>query len=421
MIGLERNSGKTFLLIRPFFALFESNYRIIGLLLAALPTCSIVAQTEQFWTTARLRMVHEEVENAGVHDARVLTALRETRRHLFVPPAQRKNAYLDMALPIGEGQTISPPFVVAYMTQAIEPRSTDKVLEIGTGSGYQAAVLSPLVAKVYSIEIVESLGQKAAQTLQKLKYDNVHTKVGDGFQGWAEYAPFDKIIVTCSPEKIPPALVEQLQEGGQMVIPLGERYQQTLYRFTKQNGMLKTEPLEPTFFVPMTGRAEELREKKDDPSIPNLLNGGFETTDEKGNLVGWYYLRQGEVLATGANEGQRYLQFHNNTPGRGAQILQAIGTDGRQIKSLRITLSIRASSFSGKQMPPLELNFFDEQRGPAGVQYAGPWPATAAWSKKEARIDVPVKARLAVLAVGLFGGTGELAVDDINLEVTERR
>ncbi len=143
-----------------------------------------------------------------------------------------------MALPIGDSQTISSPFIVALMTAALDPQPTDKVLEIGTGSGYQAAVLSPLVEHVYSIEIVEELGQTAKRTLSRLDYKNVSTRIGDGFLGWPNAAPFDKIIVTCSPESVPRPLIEQLREGGQMIIPVGERYQQTLYRMTKKDGEL---------------------------------------------------------------------------------------------------------------------------------------------------------------------------------------
>ena len=206
-----------------------------------------------------MRMVDEEIVAAGVKNPRVIAAMRATPRHEFVPPNLWPNAYYDMALPIGEGQTISPPFIVAYMTEAIDPQPKDKVLEIGTGSGYQAAVLSGLVQEVYTIEIVESLGKRAAKTLKRLKYENVHTKVGDGYLGWPEHAPFDKIIVTCSPEKVPQALVDQLKEGGRMVIPVGERYQQTLYLLKKTDGKMLREPLLPVIFVPMTGKAEENR------------------------------------------------------------------------------------------------------------------------------------------------------------------
>src|SRR5262249_39247468 len=149
----------------------------------------------------------------------------------------KAKSYYDMGLPIGNQQAISSPLIVSQMTQALKTQPTDKVLEIGTGSGYQAAVLSPLVKDVYTIEIVEPLGKKAKQTLDRLgKYKNVHTKTGDGYQGWPEFAPFDKIIVTCSPEKVPQPLIDQLADGGMMVIPVGERYTQTLYLFTKKGG-----------------------------------------------------------------------------------------------------------------------------------------------------------------------------------------
>src|SRR6266700_1372972 len=174
---------------------------------------------------ARNRMVDEEVIAAGVKDPRVIKSMRSTPRHEFVVQSQWPQAYFDMSLPIGEGQTISPPVIVAYMTEQLDPQPTDKVLEIGTGSGYQAAVLSPLVKDVYSIEIVEQLGKHAKLTLDRLKYTNVHTKIGDGYLGWPDQAPFDKIIVTCSPEKVPQALVDQLKEGGRMIVPVGEPYQ----------------------------------------------------------------------------------------------------------------------------------------------------------------------------------------------------
>ena len=162
-------------------------------------------------------MVARDVVAAGVTHPRVITALRRTPRHEFVPLAERRLAYFDMALPIGEQQTISPPFVVATMTAQLDPQPNDKVLEIGTGSGYQAAILAGVVGEVYTIEIHEPLARTATQTLSRLGYKNVHVKIGDGFQGWPEHAPFDKIIVTCSPEKVPQPLVDQLREGGRMV------------------------------------------------------------------------------------------------------------------------------------------------------------------------------------------------------------
>lgn len=384
------------------------------------------SQSEAQLTEARLKMVREEVAEAGIEDERVIAAIRETPRHLFVSPQQRHLAYLDMALPIGEGQTISPPFIVAYMTEALKPKPTDRVLEIGTGSGYQAAVLSQLVADVYSIEIVSPLGRKAAQTLRRLDYDNVHTKIGDGYQGWAEHAPFDSIIVTCSPERPPPALVQQLREGGRMVVPLGERYQQALVLLTKVNGKLEAETLQPTFFVPMTGRAEDTRVRKDDDGVPRLLNASFEDTDEEGQLLGWYYVRQAEVVSDQeAMHGERYLAFSNAEAGRGAQALQAVGVDGRAIAAIDVSLWIQASQVrpgrSTRELPRVNVSFFDEKQAPCGSQSVGPWYGTITWVKKQATIQVPPKAKLAVIAVGMFGAVGEFAVDSVDLTIRQER
>ena len=175
----------------------------------------------QDYRIAREQMVVEEIEAAGVKDTRVLDSMRVTPRHEFVLTKWKGQAYFDAALPIGDRQTISPPYVVAYMTEQIDPQPSDKVLEIGTGSGYQAAVLSPLVGEVYTIEIVERLARRAEQTLQRLDYENIQVRSGDGYQGWPEAAPFDKIIVTCSPDGIPQPLVDQLEYGGSMIIPVG--------------------------------------------------------------------------------------------------------------------------------------------------------------------------------------------------------
>jgi protein-L-isoaspartate(D-aspartate) O-methyltransferase len=369
----------------------------------------------------RNRMVDEEIVVAGVTTPRVIQAMRMTPRHEFVSLTQRRLAYYDMALPIGNSQTISPPFVVAYMTEQLDPQPGDKVLEIGTGSGYQAAVLSPLVAEVYTIEIVEPLGRKAAAVLRKLGYDNVHAKVGDGYQGWPEHAPFDKIIVTCSPEHVPPALVEQLREGGRMVIPVGERYQQNLTLLKKVNGKMEFEALHPTLFVPMTGRAEERRRVVPDPANPSIHNGDFEEViADSGQPAGWHYQRQLEVVSgDGAPSGDNYITFSNSEPGRGAQALQGMAVDGRIVRHLQLSLYVRGEEIrpgqSLQQQPTLIINFFDENRAVAGEGGAGRWLGTFDWRKETAVIPVPPRAREAVVRIGLLGAIGKISFDQIEI------
>jgi protein-L-isoaspartate(D-aspartate) O-methyltransferase len=208
------------------------------------------------FAAARNRMVERHLVDHGIKDKRVLDAFRTVPRHRFLPPDSQRLAYDDESIPIGEGQTITPPYDVAFMTEVLQPKPTDKVYEVGTGSGYQSAILSRLVKEVYSVEIHAPLGKRAAQVHKELGYTNIHTRIGDGYAGWPEAAPFDAIIVTCAPEKVPQPLVDQLKEGGRMVIPLGTRFNQTVHLMTKQGGKLSDRTLIPTLFVPMTGRAE---------------------------------------------------------------------------------------------------------------------------------------------------------------------
>jgi len=187
-----------------------------------------------------------------ITDKKVLAAMLKVPRHEFIPESLRDQAYKDIPLPIGSGQTISQPYVVALMTQALRLKKGEKVLEIGTGSGYQAAVLAEITPRVYSIEILPELAEKARRTLDRLGYKKVNTRVGDGYLGWKEYAPFDAIIVTCAPEKVPEPLVQQLKDGGRMVIPVEEeRYVQILYLLEKKGGRLVKTGIEHVRFVPM--------------------------------------------------------------------------------------------------------------------------------------------------------------------------
>jgi protein-L-isoaspartate(D-aspartate) O-methyltransferase len=186
--------------------------------------------TDSRFAVERDRMVEQQLASPGrgITNARVLDVMRKVPRHEFVPANIRAHAYSDRPLPIGYDQTVSQPFIVAFMTEKLEPKPTDRVLEIGTGSGYQAAVLAELVKEVYTIEIVEPLARRAEADLQRLGYTNVHVRAGDGYKGWPEAAPFDAVIVTCAPNDVPQPLVEQLKEGGRMIIPVGAGWSQEL-------------------------------------------------------------------------------------------------------------------------------------------------------------------------------------------------
>jgi protein-L-isoaspartate(D-aspartate) O-methyltransferase len=204
-------------------------------------------------------MVREQLVPRGVEDRRVLAAMEKVPREKFVPEDVRAESYQDGPLPIGYGQTISQPYIVAFMTEQLRVQPADHVLEVGTGSGYQAAVLAELVAEVYTIEIVEPLASTAEETLQLLGYKNIHVKVGDGYKGWPEHAPFDAIIVTCAPEHVPQPLVDQVKEGGRMIIPVGNYLAQELYLLEKTNSGMRQSAVLPVRFVPM---AHETDKKK---------------------------------------------------------------------------------------------------------------------------------------------------------------
>lgn len=202
----------------------------------------------------RKRMVEQQIKGRGVDDPLVLKAMNAVPRHLFVPPAQQRNAYRDSPLPIGYGQTISQPYIVAYMTAAIDAQPGQRVLEIGAGSGYQAAVLAEIVDEVYTVEIIPALAQRAAADLRRAGYEDVRVREGDGYYGWEEYAPYDAIVVTAAAPHIPPPLVEQLKPGGKMIIPVGSPFvvQQLMLVEKDADGSLSTQALMPVRFVPFT-------------------------------------------------------------------------------------------------------------------------------------------------------------------------
>jgi len=209
--------------------------------------------------TMREKMVETQIKARGVKDSRVLSAMLKVERQLFVPKDLESSAYSDQPLPIGEGQTISQPYIVALMTELLELKGGEKVLEIGTGSGYQAAILAEMAKEIYTIEIVERLATSAKSLLLALGYQNVNVKAGDGYLGWPDVAPFDAIIVTAAPDHIPKPLLDQLKEGGRMVLPVGT-YTQVLKKIVKRSGRFETTDTIPVIFVPMTG--ERVKKKR---------------------------------------------------------------------------------------------------------------------------------------------------------------
>ncbi len=221
---------------------------VTSLLLAPPPEGTGAVESPE--AQKRGRMVEEQIKIRGIKDRRVLEAMRKVERHRFVPGHLRHLAYADYPLPIGEEQTISQPYIVALMTELLALKGTERILEIGTGSGYQAAILAELAKEVYTIEILEPLARQSERLLKELNYTNVKVKHGDGFLGWPEFAPFDGIIVTCAPDKIPPPLLEQLAEGGSLVIPVGVLWQD-LKLVRKSKGRIREEDVIPVRFVPM--------------------------------------------------------------------------------------------------------------------------------------------------------------------------
>lgn len=239
---------------------FKREVRTLGIFFLSLcfSLYPASAQKKGSYTQMRKNMVEHQLKSRDISDEKVLEAMEKVPRHLFVSPRYRNQAYEDHPLPIGEGQTISQPYIVALMTQYLDLSQGEKVLEIGTGSGYQAAVLSHLTDQVYSIEIREKLAQKAAQRLTQLDYESVTVKCGDGYFGWKKQAPFDAIIVTCAANHVPPPLMNQLKEGGKLIIPLGSvRYFQTLTLVTKVDGKPKVKHISGVRFVPMIGEAQK--------------------------------------------------------------------------------------------------------------------------------------------------------------------
>ncbi len=414
----------------------------IVLLAEETPEQRVAARLEKFPVIERARQMvdNDLLPQGGLTNPAVVDVMRRVPRNRFVPPLHQSIAFRDQAIAIGNAQTISPPYIVAYMTEQLDPKPSDKVLEIGTGSGYQAAVLSLLVDQVYSIEIVEPLGLRAEKTLQTLGMDNVHVKVGDGYKGWPEAAPFDSVIVTCSPESVPQPLIDQLREGGRMIIPIGERYQQTFYLCKKVNGKLEKERLTQALFVPMTGEAEDKREVQPDPNNPSLVGGGFEEVRDNGTPIGWHYARNVQIVQDAeAKEGGRYARFSSDvdtaSPPKGkgrvaakapdnqqksAQVLQGFAVDGRKVSKLRLEFWARGQNIvpmQGRfQSPSVVLWLYDEDRNQIGEILHGPCSGTFPWRQYTPEIVIPKKTREIIILVGLPLAAGQLDVDGVNVK-----
>ena len=233
---------------------------ILSTLVAGFGSCRAERVSEKTdYVKAREQMVSSQIKARGIGDKRVLEAMRKVERHLFVPEKMQSLAYADQPLPIGEGQTISQPYIVAIMTELLNLKGDEKVLEIGTGSGYQAAILGELADTVYTIEIVKPLSERADSLLDAMGYENITVKHGDGYIGWEEHAPFDGIIITCAPPKVPQPLIDQLADGGRMVVPVGTFWQELLL-IEKKDGELRETSVLPVRFVPMTGEGVKKRE-----------------------------------------------------------------------------------------------------------------------------------------------------------------
>jgi protein-L-isoaspartate(D-aspartate) O-methyltransferase len=383
----------------------------------------LFAQTRADYDQLRERMVSEFLVRDGIKNPRVLAAMRRVPRHEFVPSSQRSHAYDDSGLLIGHKQTITWPYVVAFMTEALDPQPTDRVLEIGTGTGYQAAVLSLLAGEVDSIEIIPALGKSAEKRLKHLGYKNVKTKIGDGYLGWPERAPFDKIILTCSPEKIPQPLIDQLKEGGRMILPLGSRYEQAVTLIEKKHGRIERQELMPTLFVPMTGRSDKERTIKFNPLHPEIRNGGFEEREENGPFAGWYYQLQVKANDRDAAEGRLCAEFQNEEPGRRSQALQGMGIDGSRIASLKFSLKCRSQNVVDGRQPfekaGLQVSFHNFRKL-LGDSVAIHCEGSTDWRSPHGVVQVPEEAREMVIHIGLNGATGRLLIDEVKLEPEPR-
>ncbi len=281
-------------------------------------------------------------------------------------------------------------------------------------------MLSPLVKDVYSIEIVKELGEKATKVLHRLGYKNVHTKIGDGYQGWAEHAPVRQDHRHCSPENVPQPLIDQLTDGGLMIIPVGERYQQTLMRMRKKGDALEKEALRPTLFVPMTGAAEDARKIQADPAHPTRsmeISKSIHEDRRCARLV----LQRGMVWNADKHSpsGEHYVSFNNDEAGTPTTLLQGFAIDGEVVRKLKIAAFVRTQHVTvgqaADEWPAITIQFFDSKRERLALNWIGPFKGTFAWSEREKEFDVPINTKEAIISIGLFGAVGRVSFDNVRI------
>lgn len=401
---------------------------------------------------AKFFVENELVLQDGLENDLVLSAMMRIPREKFLPQNKKSGAYRDVAIPIGCSRMDYSPYITAYCISQLDPAPDDKVLEIGTGCGYASAVLSLLVREVHTVEFHATLSKKANQSLKKIGIKNVYGKIGDGFQGCPEQAPFDKIIVWGAVEDIPESLIDQLKEGGRMVVSVGEKYQQTLYLCRKKNGELKKETLPPTFFTSMPGEAESRRILLADPKNPSILGGDFEHYYGETRLpYGWYHVKNARILqGPDAPNGTNYMRFevepeytivhdpHEMEDSYGeppeqfvpsaektAQIVQSFAIDGKTVSRVKFGVFLRAENIQplDPQNPPkgtIVLAFYGEDREVLQcVQLASVY-GSFNWKPFSTEIPVPRKTLEADLYIGLFQNAGRLDIDAVSLERTRR-
>ena len=426
------------------FRLSPSPFRLLFafcLLLSAFclaPPLAVAQSRVSPVTEARNRMVDEEIVGGGINNPRVIQAMRDTPRHEFVPLQPATVRVLRHGAADRRGADDLAPFVVAYMTEQLDPQPTDKVLEIGTGSGYQAAVLSPLVKDVYTIEIVEPLGNRGRTDARTAEVqERAYVKIGDGYQGWPE---------TCAVRQDHRHLLAGESAAGRWSIssrkgagwsfPSASDYQQMLYLFTKKDGKLVAEALRPTLFVPMTGTAEAGREVQPDPLHPHAgqrqLRGAGR---HRWRAAGWYYCRQMKVLPSeeafpgnrisgSGPDGKSYLSFSNDVPGRMSRALQGFAVDGKRIGQIEVSAMIRGQNIvagpASDELPQISLTFYDDNWAIIGRTFSGPYRGTFDWHRETERLRVPPGASKCIMHLGLLGATGQFDIDDVSIRAISR-